>query len=75
MGTVRSGMISVTNTFNDTAAERVHTLDTTVVGLAAEDLNPAIKTAVQKTMMHDVDNFGVGEEEYYKTVRPGIVNC
>jgi len=25
---------------------------------------------VQKTMMHDVDIFGVGEEEYLKTVRP-----
>jgi acyl dehydratase len=63
-------LITVTNTFTDTAGERVHTLHTTVVGLTAEDLNPAIKTAVQKTMMHDVDIFGVGEEEYHKTVRP-----
>jgi hypothetical protein len=50
MGTVPSGS-SVTNTFNDTAGERLHTLRTTVVGLTAEDLNPAIKTAVQKTLM------------------------
>src|SRR5882757_4740296 len=63
-------LITVTNTFTDTAGERVHTLHTTVVGLTAEDLNPEIKTAVQKTMMHDVDIFAVGEEEYHKTVRP-----
>jgi hypothetical protein len=25
-------------------------------------------------MMHDVDIFGVGEEECHKTERPGIVN-
>jgi acyl dehydratase len=60
----------VTNTFTDAAGERVHTLHTTVVGLTAEDLNPAIKTAVQKAMMHDVDIFGIGEEEYHKAVRP-----
>ena len=40
-------LITVTNTFTDTAGERVHTLHTTVVGLTAEDLDPAIKTAVQ----------------------------
>ena len=62
-------LITVTNTFTDTSGERVHTLHTTVVGLTAEDLDPAIKTAVQKTMMHDVDIFGVGEEEYHKTER------
>ena len=54
-------LITVTNTFTDTAGERVHTLHTTVVGLTAEDVDPAIKTAVQKTMMHDVDIFGIGE--------------
>ncbi|OCB59866.1 (R)-hydratase [Mycobacterium vulneris] len=63
-------MITVTNTFTDTAGERVHTLHTTVVGVTAEDLNPEIKTAVQRAMMHDVDIFGVGDEEYQKTVRP-----
>jgi len=45
-------------------------LHTTVVGVTAEDLNPEIKTAVQKAMMHDVDIFGIGEEQYHKTVRP-----
>ena len=63
-------LITVTNTFTDTAGERVHTLHTTVVGLTAEDLDPAIKTAVQNTTMHDMDIFGVGEEEYHRTVRP-----
>ncbi len=63
-------LITVTNTFTDTAGERVHTLHTTVVGLTTEDVDPAIKTAVQKMMMHDVDIFGIGESEYHKTVRP-----
>src|SRR4051795_11386433 len=63
-------LITVTNTFTDTAGERVHTLHTTVVGVTAEDLNPEIKTAVHHAMMHDVDIFGVGEAEYHKTVRP-----
>ena len=31
-------LITVTNTFTDTAGERVHTLHTTVVGVTAEDL-------------------------------------
>jgi acyl dehydratase len=48
----------------------VHTLHTTVVGLTNEDVDPAIKTAVQKMMMHDVDIFGIGEDAYHKTVRP-----
>ncbi len=63
-------LITVTNTFTDTAGERVHTLHTTVVGLTAEDVDPAIKSAVQNMMMHDVDIFGIGEAEYHKTVRP-----
>jgi acyl dehydratase len=63
-------LITVTNTFTDAAGERVHTLHTTVVGLTAEDVDPAIKAAVQHKMMHDVDLFGVGESEYDKTVRP-----
>jgi acyl dehydratase len=63
-------LITVTNTFTDMAGERVHTLHTTVVGLTAEDLDPAIKTAVQNTTMHDMDIFGVGEQEYHKTMRP-----
>jgi acyl dehydratase len=63
-------LITVTNTFTDSADERVHTLHTTVVGLTAEDVDPAIKTAVQTMMAHDVDLFGIGETEYQKTVRP-----
>lgn len=65
-------MITVTNTFTDTAGERVHTLHTTVVGVTAEDLNPEVKTAVQNAMMHDVDFSGVStlDSEYQKTVRP-----
>ena len=56
-------LITVTNTFTDAAGERVHTLHTTVVGVTAEDVDPAIKTAVQKAMMHDVDIIGVGESD------------
>jgi len=48
-------LITVTNTYTDTAGERVHTLHTTVVGITADDLDPAVKTAVQKAMMHDVN--------------------
>src|SRR3984885_6797451 len=62
--------ITVTNTFTDTAGERVHTLHTTVVGVTAEDVDPAIKSAVPNIMMHDVNIFGVGETEYVKTMRP-----
>jgi acyl dehydratase len=65
-------LITVTNTFTDTAGERVHTLHTTVVGITADDLDPAVKTAVQKAMMHDVNILGIGESDaaYQKTVRP-----
>src|SRR3954471_13673707 len=65
-------LITVTNTFTDTAGERVHTLHTTVVGVTAEDVDPEIKTAVQKAMMHDVDFSGIStfDADYRKTVRP-----
>jgi len=63
-------LITVTNTFTDANGERVHTLHTTVVGVTAEDVDPAIKSAVQNAMMHDVDIFGIGQSEYHKTVRP-----
>jgi len=65
-------LITVTNTFTDTAGERVHTLHTTVVGVTAEDLDPTIKTAVHNAMMHDVNILGIGENDsaYQKTVRP-----
>ena len=65
-------IITVTNTFTDTAGERVHTLHTTVVGVTAEDINPGTMAAVQKAMMHDVDFSGIGAaaSNYVKTVRP-----
>ncbi|MCB0930942.1 MAG: MaoC family dehydratase N-terminal domain-containing protein [Mycobacterium sp.] len=65
-------LITVTNTFTDAAGERVHTLHTTVVGVTAEDINPEVKAAVQKAMMHDVDILGIGAsaDDYHKTVRP-----
>jgi acyl dehydratase len=64
--------ITVTNTYTDTAGERVHTLHTTVVGVTAEDIDPAIKSAVPKIMMHDVDILAVAESDgaYQKAVRP-----
>lgn len=64
-------LITVTNTFTDTAGERVHTLHTTVVGVTSDDINPAVKAAVQRMMMHDMDIMSVGEGPYEKTVRPG----
>jgi acyl dehydratase len=65
-------LITVTNTFTDTAGERVHTLHTTVVGVTAEDVDPAIRSAVQGVIMHDVNLLGVdhSDEAYEKTVRP-----
>ena len=65
-------LITVTNTFTDTAGERVHTLHTTVVGVTAEDVDPAIKSAVANAMMHDVNIMAVGQVDaaYEKEVRP-----
>ncbi len=65
-------MITVTNTFTDAAGERVHTLHTTVVGVTGEDMDPAIKTAAAKKMMHDVDILGVAGSDvvYEKELRP-----
>lgn len=65
-------MITVTNTFTDAAGERVHTLHTTVVGITAADVDPAIKSAVHRAMMHDFNVLEIGESdaEYQKTVRP-----
>jgi acyl dehydratase len=64
--------ITVTNTFTDTAGERVHTLHTTVVGVTAEDVDPGIKAIVQKAVMHDAYALPIGQSEsaYQKTVRP-----
>ncbi|EUA43487.1 maoC like domain protein [Mycobacterium xenopi 3993] len=65
-------LITVTNTYTDAAGERVHTLHTTVVGVTAEDVDPAIKTAAQNAMMHDVNiaEIGASDADYEKTVRP-----
>ena len=65
-------LITVTNTFTDTAGERVHTLHTTVVGVTADDIDPAIKAVVQNAMMHDAYSLPIGESDtaYHKTVRP-----
>src|ERR1700744_1311950 len=59
-------LITVTQTVPDPGGERVHTLHTTVVGLTAEDLDPAIKTAVQNAMMHDFNLSAVGSAVYPK---------
>ncbi|CAN5586314.1 dehydratase [soil metagenome] len=64
-------LITVTNTFTDALGERVHTLHTTVVGVTAEDVDPAIRPAVQNVIMHDVNMLGVDESKAYeKAVRP-----
>jgi acyl dehydratase len=65
-------LITVTNTFTDAAGELVHTLHTTVVGVTAEDIDTAVKAAVQKAMMHDMDimNIDTSDDAYHKTVRP-----
>lgn len=65
-------MITITNTFVDAAGETVHTMHTTVVGVTADEVDPAITTAVQKVMVHDVDILSVEDaaKEYVKTTRP-----
>jgi acyl dehydratase len=65
-------LITVTNTFTDAAGERVHTLHTTVVGVTGDDVDPAIRAAVQGVIMHDVNLLGVdhSDDAYEKTVRP-----
>jgi len=66
-------LITVTNTFTDAAREVVHTLHTTVVGVTAEDVDPAIRPAVQGVMMHGVNLLGVDGSDtavYQKVVRP-----
>jgi acyl dehydratase len=65
-------LITVTNTFTDPAGIRVHTLHTTVVGVTAEDINPATMAAVHNAMMHDMNIMEITEAQgdYVKTVRP-----
>ena len=64
--------ITVTNTFTDTAGERVHTLHTTVVGVTGEDIDAGVKEAVQKAMMHDMNILDIpgSDAAYEKEVRP-----
>ncbi len=65
-------MITITNTFLDVASgETVHTMHTTVVGVTADEVDPAITESVAKVMMHDVEIFSPEEaaEAYVKTVR------
>lgn len=65
-------LITVTNTFTDSAGERVHTMHTTVVGVTAEDVDPAMLKAAENVVMHDVNLAGIDTSEgaYRKTVRP-----
>ena len=65
-------LITVTNTFTDAVGERVHTLHTTVVGVTAEDVDEAIRPAVQNVIMHDVNMLGVdgSKAAYEMAVRP-----
>ena len=65
-------LITVTNTFTDTAGEVVHTLHTTVVGVGAEEVDAAIRPAVAGVMMHGINMLGAEEsdEPYHKTLRP-----
>ena len=65
-------LITVTNTFTDTAGEVVHTLHTTVMGIGAEEVDPAIRPAVQGVMMHGINMLGAEDSgaPYEKSVRP-----
>ncbi|MGA9375401.1 MAG: fused (3R)-hydroxyacyl-ACP dehydratase subunits HadA/HadB [Mycobacterium sp.] len=66
-------LITVTNTFTDTAGEVVHTLHTTVVGVTAEDVDPAIRPAVAGVMMHGINMLGAEDTgPYHKSVRPEV---
>lgn len=67
-------LITVTNTFTDTAGEVVHTLHTTVVGIGSDDVDPAIRPAVAGVMMHGINMLGTENtgEGYQKTVRPDV---
>jgi acyl dehydratase len=65
-------MITITNTLTDAAGETVHTMHTTVVGITADEVDPAIADAVRKVVVHDVDVLSVeaAASDYVKTVRP-----
>lgn len=66
-------MITITNTFVDQNGETVHRMHTTVVGVGADEVDPAISEAVDKVMMHDVQILSAEESaaDYVKTVRDG----
>ncbi|MCX5044122.1 fused (3R)-hydroxyacyl-ACP dehydratase subunits HadA/HadB [Aldersonia sp. NBC_00410] len=65
-------LITVTNTFTDAAGETVHTMHTTVAGVTADEVDPAITQAVQNVMMHDVNILGRDGADggYTRPVRP-----
>ena len=65
-------LVTVTNTFTDAAGEVVHTLHTTVMGVGAEEVDPAIRPAVQGVMMHGINMLGAEDSgaPYVKSVRP-----
>ncbi|MGH3580252.1 MAG: fused (3R)-hydroxyacyl-ACP dehydratase subunits HadA/HadB [Mycobacterium sp.] len=69
-------LITVTNTFTDTAGEIVHTLHTTVVGVTGEEVDPAIRPAVAGVMMHGINMLGAEDSAapYVKTVRPATAS-
>lgn len=65
-------LLTVTNTFTDTAGEVVHTMHTTVVGVNSDEVDPAINDAVRNIMVHDVNimTADASNAAYRKTVRP-----
>lgn len=66
-------MITITNTMTDTSTgEIVHTMHTTVVGVTADEVDPNIRAAVEKVVMHDLEIASVEElaNSYVKQVRP-----
>lgn len=66
-------LITVTNTFTDTAGEIVHTLHTTVVGVGSDEVDQAIRPAVADVMMHGINMLGtdLSGVAYEKAVRQG----
>ena len=64
--------ITVTNTFTDTAGERVHTLHTTVVGVTAEDIDAGVKVgrAERDDARHEHPRHPGADGAYEKEVRP-----
>ncbi|WP_268896139.1 fused (3R)-hydroxyacyl-ACP dehydratase subunits HadA/HadB [Gordonia zhaorongruii] len=65
-------LITVTNTFTDTKGEKVHTMHTTVAGVTAEEVDPAITESVRKVMMHDVSVLAKDDSDaaYTPAARP-----